>query len=180
MQGISLSAMTSGIKLSEPGCFGTRPWCKVHLQSVGCTGIGCLLTREDALQGPVKRLCAIQPRTVSAFMQGAESRLHMPRHVVLVQHGEGLYTGPCAGVRRSGDHHRGASGKCQGALHHEPPGKGWRVPDADPAPSGRPCTGSRQQVWHHPSHMNRYAERLAVILEWQVSCVKSAAQRTAS
>ena len=65
--------------------FGTRPWCKVHLQSVGCTGIGCLLTREDALQRPVKRLCAIQPRTMSTLMQEAKSSRHM--HAVPVQHG---------------------------------------------------------------------------------------------
>ena len=45
------------------------------------------LAQEDALQGPIKRLCALRPRTVSDYMQGAESKLHMPMHIVLVQQG---------------------------------------------------------------------------------------------
>ena len=66
--------------------FGPDPAARCTLQSVGWTGIDCLLTQGDALQGPLKHLCALRPRMVSAFLQGAEPRLHMPTHILLVQH----------------------------------------------------------------------------------------------
>ena len=151
--------------------FWTRPCSEAHLQSVGWTWIGHLPAQEDALQRPLKRLCSIRPRTVATFMQEAKPRLHMPMHMVLVQH----------------EMERG---------HSLVPVQGYAdlviITEGPRANARAPCTmsllakdgvylmqiprqvddlvlaaGNRCEI--HPSHINRRPKGLAAVMEWQVA-----------